>query len=104
MSRTVYECTSELFPVISLRDRIRIARETGIVEEAIAVPSSYDEGFDDYDPSTNIRESKLEMFESALSSSIDASIARSAQSSVVPAVVDEAAAAAAAADSSSVAE
>lgn len=79
----LYEPTSNVFPVMSLRDRIRTARETGIVEEAISVPSSFDESFDDYDPASNIRESKLESFEAALQDSIDASLTNAAQSSVV---------------------
>lgn len=59
----VPEPTTQFFKAVSLRDQIRNAMDSGVVVETIPISVAYDEEPTDYDPWSNIRESRLEMFE-----------------------------------------
>lgn len=65
-SDVVLEGAPEFFPAISLRDQIRTSIETGLVGDTVPTNSAFDDLSSDYDPVSNIRESRLDQFEQVL--------------------------------------
>ena len=60
------EPTTHCFRAISLTDQIRNAMDTGLVIESVPVAIAFDEDVDSYDPQSNIREGRLELYEQAI--------------------------------------
>lgn len=60
------EPTTHCFRAISLTDQIRNAMDTGLVIESVPVAIAFDEDVDGYDPQSNIREGRLELYEQAI--------------------------------------
>lgn len=66
LTMTLPEPTTELFRAVSLIDQIRNAMDTGIVMESVPVAIAFDEEVDGYDPQSNIREGRLELYEQTI--------------------------------------